>query len=219
MAAPVPVIVCIYQDGQWYFETVQVIGLVCVAPTPAVGQSAVASCRKKPKRAKRAPPARCPSSEKLGKLLEALCAASFHGCRMLVVETKDLVLQLSKNEYLSACHVDTDGERFGMLEHWCELIEFTGFSNLVVYISSEKCFFSICAKRCNTQRIDTRSAICWLQESAGLGFLFDDQHGVFRIQISRSLALNAEDPWHSGLQHLLSSVSTVFPARPTSDEN
>ena len=68
-----------------------------------------------------------------------------------------------------------------------------------------------------TQKVETRSAICWLRESAGLGFCVDDENGVFHIQVSHCPA-GSEDPWCEGLQTLLSSVSAAFPTL-TCDKN
>ena len=54
--------------------------------------------------------------------------------------------------------------------------------------------------------------MCWLRRGAGLGFLFDEERGLFRIEASRNLLSDEEDPWSEGLALLSSNLSFVFPA-------
>ena len=62
----------------------------------------------------------------------------------------------------------------------------------------------------------------WLRQGAGLGFLFDAERGVFRIDVSRTLFLSDDedpDPFSEGLDLLSSSLSVAFPACTFSDES
>ena len=79
----------------------------------------------------------------------------------------NLVIRCNKVPQLTSCRVG-NGERFGTLAHWSLLIESTRFpNNIVVYVSSEKQFFVVCANAALTQRANTKSAICWLRDRAG----------------------------------------------------
>ena len=163
------------------------------------------------RRKEKRPPPRCPSPEILTGVLEALLCASGSD-DTLRVET-DLHLRLSRIPLLSACRLGGDGpqrERFGKLEHWSALIESTGAESIVLYISEERQFFVVCAKPTNTQPVNTRSAICWLRDAAGLGFCVHDTRGVCRIVVSRR-ANSDEDPWCDCLARLMAAVPDVFP--------
>ena len=159
---------------------------------------------------KRLPP-RCPSPKILTGVLEALLCASGSDDTLRV--ERDLHLRLSWIPLLSACRLGGDGprrERFGKLEHWSALIESTGAESIVLYISAERQFFVVCAKPTNTQPVNTRSAICWLRDAAGLGFCVHDTRGVCRIVVSRR-ADSDEDPWCDCLARLMAAVPDVFP--------
>ena len=159
---------------------------------------------------------KCPSSASLSIALEALCASKLD-LKTLRVEEGFLV-GLRSVRLLSCCRV-AGGERFGRLDHWCTLIERTAMPNIVVYMCTEKQFYVVCAKRKHTQPVETRSAVCWLRDGAGLGFCCDDERGVFRIDVSRDLLNVEEDPWREGLAALLSSVPNVFDEVCTFDES
>jgi hypothetical protein len=149
--------------------------------------------------------------------LEALCASELNN-KALQVEQRFHV-RLRSLRLLSSCRVD--GERFGRLEHFSRLLQKTRAPNIVLYISADEQFFVVSAKRSLTQPVDTRSAMCWLRQGAGLGFLFDEERGLFGIEASRNfLSDDADpDPWSEGLAHLLSSLSVVFPACTFSSED
>ena len=159
---------------------------------------------------RKAPPPPPPSSQDLEAVLEALYAASPAGHDTSLSVLRNLTVRLVGIPLLSSFRVD-GGERFGSkLAHWRTLVEMTEASNLVVYFSAERAFFLISAKSSNNQQVETRSAICWVREGAGLGFCVHEDHGVFRIRVSRCL-LSDEDPCAEGLARLLSSLSDVFP--------
>ena len=190
-----------FRDGQWQYELIQVVLVVCVSPS----EQRVVRCRG----AKRAPPPRCPSSRSLAKVLGALCAAKLGDSRTLRVE-RNLLVRLRGIPSLSSCRVD--GERFGRLAHWSRLVETARAPNIVLYICAEKQFWVVSAKSQNTQTVNTRSAICWLRAGAGLGFCVDDERGVFQIKVSRRSCAHDDDPWGESLAHLLSSFSIAFPS-------
>ena len=150
-------------------------------------------------------------------VLESLRALSVDDGQTLQLSS-DFLVRLSKIESLGARRVDS-GERFGgKLAHWSKLVEATGAPNIVVYIRAEKHFYVVCAKARHTQRVESRSALCWLRDGAGLGFFGDDEGDVFRIEASRNFFFGDEqDPWGESLSHLVTSVSAVFPV-PALDE-
>ena len=203
MASPIPdlLIAAYARDGKWEFQTMQ-MALVHVYPSQW-GLHAVRYNQK----LKRAPP-RIPSSLCLEDVLESLCKASVaHGETLLL--SSDLLVRVSRIESLGTHRVD-GGNRFGgKLAHWSKLVEATGAPNIVVYLRADKQFYVVCAKARNTQRVETRSAICWLRDGAGLGFFDSDGH-VFRIEAARSF-FDEQDPWGESLLYLLSSVSALFP--------
>ena len=214
MSSQIPdrVIAAYFRDGKWEYQLMQVL-VVCVGAPPCE-QPAVDRCRRKGK-AKRAPVAKCPSSKSLRFAIEALCASKLDSKTLQVQE--GFLLRLRYIRLFSSCRVA--GERFGQLEHFCLLIEKTSAPNVVVYVCAERQFFVVSKRRRQTQPVETRSAICWLRQKAGLGFCFDDERGVFRIDVSRGDVLGDDaDPWREGLQLLLSSVSDAFPPC-TFDEN
>ena len=210
MSSQIPdVIIAYYRDGAWEYQIMRAM-LVYVCASPCE-QPAVRRRRK----SKRAPMPKCPSSTSLNFALEALCASRLDS-KTLRVESGFLV-KLRNLRLLSSCRVA--GERFGRLEHWCALVEETSAPNIVLYICAEKQFFVVSSKRKQTHPVDTRSAISWLREGAGLGFCVDDERGVFQIEVSRDVICDDDDPWCEGLAHLLSSLSVVFPARTFFDED
>ena len=213
MVSPIPdvPIAAYYRDGKWEFQPMQ-IALVRVYASPC-GEAATRRNRKP----KRAPLPKCPSSTSLQVALEALRASKLDGIKTLQIE-RNCELRLRSIPVLASCCV-ADGERFGQLEHFHLLVERTSVPNIVVYFCAEKQFVVISAKRSLTQPVNTRSAICWLRAGAGLGFLFDEERGVFRIEASRNFLNDDEDPWSEGLARLLSSLSVVFPACTFSDES
>ena len=218
MAQPIPITVAFFHDGEWQYQSMQLIATLFVVRMPEsdFSEERIVSGRK----AKRSPhPPPLPSSHALAELLEGLCASTLNGCKTLPVQ-RNLVLRLVRIPSLSSCHVDTDtgDERFGKLAHWCDLVASTGFSNIVVYFCAERDFFVVSLKQRNTQRVSTRSAISWLRDAAGLGFCCDDEHGIFRIQVSRSL-IDQNDPWAETLAQLICSVPSVFPSSTFDDEN
>lgn len=166
-------------------------------------------------RLKRAPLPKCPSSRSLKSVLEALCASELDN-KVLQVDRRFHV-RLCKLQLLSSCRVN--GERFGGLEHFSQLLQKTSAPNIVLYISAEEQFHVVSAKRSLTQPVDTRSAMCWLRQGAGLGFLFDEERGLFRIEASRTFLSGDEDPWSEGLAFLSSKLSVVFPACTFSDKS
>jgi hypothetical protein len=202
MSSSIPdaLIAAYFRDGQWQYELIQVVLVVCVSPSA----QRVVRCRG----AKRAPPPRRPSSRSLAEVLDALCAANLGDSKTLRVE-RNLLVRLDRLPLLSSCRVD--GERFGRLAHWSRVVETAGAPNIVLYICAEKQFWVVSAKSQNTQTVNTRSAICWLRAGAGLGFCFDDERGVFRIEVSRRCCAH-DDPWGESLAHLLSSCSIAFPS-------
>ena len=208
---PLPTVTVAYSvDGQWHVQRMNVMAIV-VFFLPPTAQSAA------PRKAKRAPPPRCPSPQFLAGVLEALCASGLDDT--LQVE-KNPHVRLSWIPLLSACRLRGDGperERFGKLEHWSALIESTGAPSIVLYVCSERQFFVVCRKSTNTQPINTRSAICWLRTTAGLGFCFHDARGVSRIVVSRR-ADSDDDPWSECLARLMSAVPVVFPECSFDDE-
>ena len=203
MSSSIPdaLIAAYFRDGQWQYELIQVVLVVCVSPS----EQRVVRCRG----AKRAPPPRCPSSRSLAEVLGALCAAKLGDSRTLRVE-RNLLVRLRGIPSLSSCRVD--GERFGRLAHWSRLVETARAPNIVLYICAEKQFWVVSAKSQNTQTVNTRSAICWLRAGAGLGFCVDDERGVFRIEVSRRCCAHDDDSWDESLAHLLSSCSIAFPS-------
>ncbi len=117
-------------------------------------------------------------------------------------------MRFRKVPLLSCCLVDA-GERFGKLEHWSRLIEETQAPHINADVSSE--FWDVCANGHLTHQVDTRSAISWLRDGAGLGFCVDEENGVFRLEVSRRrFTDDDEDPWAEPLARLLSSVAVVF---------
>ena len=202
-------------DGEWRFQLMQVLGCWYVSP-PAVG---VVRSRRRKTKAMRSPlPPRPPPSCVLEDVLEALCSSMLVN-RTLQVQS-NLVIRCTSVPQLTSYAVQ-DGEQFGALAHWSRLLESTAFPNIVVYLSSEKQFFVVCANATFTQKVHTRSAICWLRERAGLGFCVDDEHGVFRIEVARTVPSDDEDQdrWSEGLALLSSRLSVVFPACTFSDES
>ena len=193
-------------DGQWEYR------LMRVALVPFAVQPAVHHHRRK---SNRAPPPKRPSSSSLNFALGTLCASEVE-CKTLQVE-QGCEVRLRNIRLLSSCRVA--GERFGRLEHWCALVESTGAPNIVLYICAERQFFVVSSKRKQTHPVDTRSAICWLRDRAGLGFCVDDKHGVCRIEVSHDFLSDGEDPWRGGLAALLSSVPVVFEACSFFDES
>ena len=127
---PLPTVTVAYSvDGQWHVQRMNVMAIV-VFFLPPTAQSAA------PRKAKRAPPPRCPSPQFLAGVLEALCASGLDDT--LQVE-KNPHVRLSWIPLLSACRLRGDGperERFGKLEHWSALIESTGAPSIVC---SEHC--------------------------------------------------------------------------------
>ena len=186
------------------------MALVHVYPSPCPA----ARCNQK---LKRAPLPRCPSSRSLKWVLEALCASELHNKVLQVEQT--FHVRLRKLRLLSSCRVD--GERFGRLEHFSRLLQETRAPNIVLYISADEQFFVVSAQMSVTQLVDTRSAMTWLRQGAGLGFLFDDKRGVFRIDASRTFLSDDEDPdpFSEGLELLSSALSVAFPACTFSDES
>ena len=217
------------QDGHLHCTSMQLTAIVFVLSAPAAEQSAeqpaVACQRQKAKRTPRkqpsaplprrpgppTPPPPPPSSqvleEALDEVLEALCSCRYIGCTTVPMGS-NLILRLSRIPSLSNFRVE--GVRFGRLEHWARLIEETRAPNIVVYATPGKDFFSVTAKPRLNQRVDTRSAICWLRDAAGLGFCCDERGGVFRLEVSRSPA-DHDDPWGECLAYLIWAISVVFP--------
>ena len=212
MSSQIPdvIIAGYFRDGQWEFSLMRAMMVyACASPC----EQPAAQRRRK---AKRAPVAKCPCSKSLKFALGALCASKLE-CKTLQIE-EGFLLRLRNIRLLSCCRVA--GEQFGRLEHWCALVERTGVPNIVLYICSEKQFFVVSSTRKQTQPVDTRSAICWLREGAGLGFCVDEERGgVFRIDVSRDFLSDGEDPWREGLATLLSSLSVVFEACTFFDES
>ena len=182
--------------------------LVRVYPSPCPA----ARCNQK---LKRAPLPRCPSSRSLKSVLEALCASELHN-KVLQVD-RCFHVRLCNPPLLSSCRVN--GERFGRLEHFSRLLQNTRAPNIVLYISADEQFHVVSAKKSLTEPVDARSAMCWLRQGAGLGFLFDEERGLFRIEASRTFLSDDEDPWSEGLALLSSKLSVVFPACTFSDKS
>lgn len=208
---PLPTVIVAYLvDGQWHVQRMHVMAVVVVCAPPS-RQRAVR------RRKKRSPPPRCPSSRSLAGMLESLCAC---GSEQTLRVERNLHVQLAHIPLLSACRVDSgegERERFGKLAHWAALVETTGCPNIVLYICSEGRFFVVCRKSINTQPVNTRSAICWLRDAAGLGFCVHDARGVFRIVVTRRDSV--DDPWSECLDELLASVADVFPTSSFDDES
>ena len=193
-------------NGLWHVQRMNVMAVVVFSHSPCPPVQSAARRRK----AKRAPPVRIPSPHFLAGVLEALCAS---GCDDTLQIENNLHVRLCWIPLLGACRLGGDGperERFGKLEHWSALIESTGAPSIVLYICSARQFFVVCRKSTNTQPINTRSAICWLRTTAGLGFCVHDARGVFRIVVSRR-ADSDDDPWSECLARLMSAVPEVFP--------
>lgn len=219
MASPIPIIVGIVRDGQWHVQSGHLIGMLiaCALPFERCAKPPKRGCRRLPPRPPPTPPpARIPSSQCLADVLESLRAFSADDGQTLQLSS-DFLVRLSKIESLGTRRVDS-GERFGgKLAHWSKLVEATGAPNIVVYIRADKHFYVVCARARHTQMVETRSALCWLRDGAGLGFL-GDEGDVFRIEASRNFFVDdEEDPWGESLSRLLSSASVMFPV-PTLDE-
>lgn len=150
-------------------------------------------------------------------MLEALCTSKLDS-QTLQVDV-NIHVRFRKVALLCSCRVDV-GERFGRLAHWSRLVEEIQAPHIVLYLTSLKEFFVASARARDTHEVNTRSAFCWLRDAAGNGFLFDEEHGVFRIEVSRHFFTDdeEEDIWGESLAHLLSYVSAVFP-ESTFDEN
>ena len=215
-SSSIPVTICFFMDGRWLYQSMQLIPVPFFVCSPSIEEHDVEGRNEKRANRRKAPPPP-PSSQDLEDVLEALCAASSNGHDTSLPVLRNLTVRFVGIPLLSSFRVD-GGERFGSkLAHWCRLIEMTESPNLVVYFSAERAFFLISAKSSNNQQVETRSAICWLRDCAGLGFCFDEEHGVLRIRVSRCL-LSDEDPCGEGLARLLSSLSDVFPGS-TSEES
>ena len=208
MTSPIPdaLIAGYFRDGEWQFQLMQVV-LVCWR---ASSSSPCTSDANESRRTRRCdpPPKPLPSSQSLKDLIRKLCDAKLDS-QMMQVEHK-LFVRFRKVPLLSCCLVDA-GERFGKLEHWSRLIEETQAPHIVAYVSSE--FWVVCAKGHLTHQVDTRSAISWLRDGAGLGFCVDEENGgVYRLEVSRRRFKDYDDdPWAEPLARLLSSVPVVFP--------
>ena len=208
---PLPTVTVAYSvDGQWHVQRMNVMAVfACFLPSPG-------HCAVRQRKAKRAPPACCPSSQALAGMLEELCAS---GSDDTLQVQRNLHVRLERCALLSACRLGGGGgerERFGKLAHWSALVETLGAPNLVMYACDERQFFVVCPKSTNTQPVNTRSAICWLRTPAGLGFCVHE-NGVFRILVSRR-ADSDEDPWSECLTRLVSAVPDVFPECSFDDE-
>ena len=179
----------------------QVIGCWYASPPPA-GQLVVG--HRWETKAQRAPlPPKPPPSCVLQDVLEALCSS------MLVSKTlevqSNLVIRCNQVPQLTSYFVQ-DGEKFGTLAQWSHFVESTRSPNIVVYFVAKRQFYVVCANATLTQKVETRSAICWLRERAGLGFCVDEENGgVFHIQVFRCL-IGSEDPSCAGLQKLMSTL-------------
>ena len=148
--------------------------------------------------------------------MQTLCASKLGDVKTLPLE-RNLLVRLHKIPSLSACRV-RDGEQFGRLAHWALLIQRIGAPNIVLYSCAMRQWWVICAKASNTQKVNTRSALCWLRDGAGLGFATDDTRGVFRIDVFRSRWSTHDDvAWTERLAQLVASVSKVFPASTFDD--
>ena len=212
MTSPIPddvVIAAYFRDGKWQFQLCQVM-MYCWYPSSPPEQHGVrGGRRRKTKRASRPRPS--PPCF-LNEVLEALCSAKLTS-KTLQFE-QNMMVRCNKVALLSSLLVN-DGERFGTLAHWSLLVESTRSPNIVVYMASEKQMFVVCAKAILTQRVNTRSAICWIRSQAGLGFCVDDENCIFRIEVSRRCFTDdGEDPWGESLAQLVSTsvIATVFPS-------
>ena len=196
---PDALIAAYFRDGKWEYQPMQVVLVYFCAPPCEQPDR-----RRKPKRT---PLPKCPSSTLLEYAIEALVTSQLK--RKLLQVEEGFLIGL-RNIRLSSCRVAE--ERFGRLDHWCTLVERTAMPNIVAYICEEKQFYVVCANNKHTQPVETRSAVCWLRDGAGLGFCCDGERGVFRIDVSRDLLNDEEDPWREGLAALLSFVPKVFEA-------
>ena len=205
-----------FRDGVWWYEHIPVtIAVLCVHPSeqhdvrcptthPAGSESEADS-----------PLPRSPFRP-FHEALRTMCS-SWPAVPLRTMEVeKDLVLRLHNIPLLSSCRVE-DNEPFGELSHWSRLIEHTGAQNIVLFSCVLNGFFVVCARARNTQRVQTRSALCWLRQRAGLGFASGADGGVFRIQVSKHRCVE-DDYWVEGLAQLVRSISVVFPRTGTREQ-
>ena len=103
---------------------------------------------------------------------------------------RQLFVTMTRMPRLSGCLVG-DGEEsslqpFGTtVKHWRRLWQCCRAANVVVFLTASSRFYVISAKtRCDPHVVDSRSALCWIRQKCGHGFLAGD-HGVFYLQVSR----------------------------------
>ena len=130
----------------------------------------------------------------------------------------NLRVAIKREPLLSICHVANHGgdmESFGRLEHFCTLVRATRAPNIVVFCMISMSCWLISAKAGYSQQVGTKSALYWVRQGHGLGFVIGSACGwIYRIEASSIKNKNKTKmraASHLGVCSLLADMAGAFP--------